>query len=141
MDPASPRSGHAALLVGLGWVLKGDRAQADAWRERAVQALAAGSREERAVAELLCPDAPISLEMVDEVSDAPIAWAAVLVTLADMHPDLREALFAEVRRLCPAPGFARRFLTRVMAAIEAQAPAAAPRLPPGARRSDTGLAR
>jgi len=119
-DPMTPGNEWAALWVSLGWCLKGDRAQAETWRKRAQQQLAGGNSDDRAAAELLGSATAPSMEAVDDLSGEPLWRAAVLLALADQHPEIREALLAEVRQICSTPIVPQQFLRQVAEALAAR---------------------
>jgi Flp pilus assembly protein TadD len=112
-----PFAGYHALLLSLGWRLKGDEAKADAWRENAIEAFASEGREQALVAGLLRKGDRLDMSDVDDLTLPREVSAAVLVALAEAGPDCREQLLDRAEKLNHLGPFPHFLLKRAIAAM------------------------
>jgi tetratricopeptide (TPR) repeat protein len=124
-DP-SEHSGFSALLFSLAWKQKGNRAEADRWRQAAIKLFAAASPDDALVAGLLAQGDQVDVDEVDELSLQRGSKALVLVALADASPTHRQELLDRAETLNTLGAFPYQFLKRTIETMRSEAsPAAA----------------
>ncbi|MFW6124885.1 MAG: tetratricopeptide repeat protein, partial [Pirellulales bacterium] len=116
LDPTSTAMRYLHLC--LAWRLKRNTARADAWYQKAVEALGSGTAQERRLARLFEQGDGLDLGQVDRLTLDPQTKAGVLCAMAANCPPKRKELLARARKLNFDVLPPRRFLDRAIAALE-----------------------
>lgn len=107
--PGEPRP---ALLVSVGFARAGDVEQARAWRLKAADALAGGTRRERRVADLLRADHAPTPADLDRLALPPVEAATLCAALAGAWPEAAAWLEERAARACHGRFFPAWYLRR-----------------------------
>ncbi|MCO5166038.1 MAG: hypothetical protein M9894_06685 [Planctomycetes bacterium] len=107
--PGEPRP---ALLVSVGFARAGDAEQARAWRLRAADALAGGTRRERRVGDLLRADRAPTQADLDRLALPPVEAAVLCAALAGAWPEAAAWLDERAARSCHGRYFPTWYLRR-----------------------------
>ncbi len=106
------------LLLSLAYRQKGAQAEAQKWREKALDMFSKGTIVDKQVARLLGAGDKLRLEDVDDFGLVPFNKTQLLVALAADCPSKRRELLARARKLNYNLLAPHRFLKSVMAALE-----------------------
>jgi len=106
------------LLMSLAWQQRGSAQKAQEWRQKAIAALASGSRGERRTAKLLQKGDALQLDEVVRLDMRPRVKRTVLVALAATCPAKRKELLAMARKFNYSLWAPHRFLKRTIEAME-----------------------
>jgi hypothetical protein len=116
---SSQRAMHE-LLLSLAWGDRQDHERAAAARERAVAALAGGSRAERQAAERLQQGPALAAGTAEKLTLEPALKAVVLIALAQACPDQKTSLLALAGKLNYRRDFPYCFLNRQLTALRGE---------------------
>jgi tetratricopeptide (TPR) repeat protein len=104
--PAGDVKDPTTLLgASLAWRMAGKGSEVDQWQAPLLKEFAAGGGDAARAAAILDGTTPTTEAALDKIKLAPPMKAALLANLAILHPDMRESLNAEARRLNVQPAF------------------------------------
>ena len=111
------QTGYLSLLLSIAWSRKGNAQKALQWRQKADEAFAEGSLEERLIPGMLAKGDAVAPAEVDELALERRLKVILLVALADGAPVARKQLLARAERLNLLDLFPYQFLKRTIAAM------------------------